>query len=108
MSNSVSLPRDVSSLLGWLDNATPGTLVPAVELAEQIRALPVSSHTVAPVSSPEDEMLTAAEVAAWLKIDRQAVYRLAREKKLPSERVSGNTLRFSRSKIQRSLDRRSK
>ena len=46
-----------------------------------------------------DEVLTAEEVSTLLKVNKDTVYRLARENKLPSFRV-GRRVRFYRESIQ--------
>lgn len=46
-----------------------------------------------------DEVLTAEEVSTLLKVNKDTVYRLAREKKIPSFRV-GRRVRFYRESIQ--------
>lgn len=48
------------------------------------------------------EALTADDVARILRCDRRAVYRLAREGKLPAARV-GRLLRFSAETVERFL-----
>lgn len=104
--NEIQMPRDVSSLLGWIEAATPGTLIPAGELAERIRALPIVSRPQAEPRAAPEQLLTAEQVAEWLQLNTQSVYRLAREGKIKRVQVSDNTVRFSRSEVERFLDRR--
>ena len=107
MSNTISLPRDVSSLLVWLEGAPPGTLVVADELAERIRSLPVTARRER--ENVEIEALrTARQVAEWFDVDIQRVYRMAREGRLPSIRLGDNTLRFHRPTLERWLKARQK
>ncbi len=47
-----------------------------------------------------DELLTAKELAAILKVSVQTVYRLAREKKIKSVKVGGS-IRFSHTVVPR-------
>lgn len=97
--------RDATPLLAWLDNAVPGTLLPAEQLAARIRALPITEVSD-PKTRPPEHLLTADEVAEWLCIDRQRVYRLARDGMLSSIRLGNNTLRFRKTEIDRWLKRR--
>lgn len=102
------LHRNVSSLLTWLEAAPPGTLIPATELAERLRSLPtVRSIAVAAVDHPAKELeplVKADYVAEWLSCDRQRVYRMARDGRLPAVRIGGNTIRFRRSDVERWLE----
>lgn len=106
MSNTVSLSRDVSDLLGWLDQAPAGTLVLAAQIAERVRSLPVAGGHPEPVTADSEPLLTADQVAAWLQVDRQRVYRMARDGRLQCVRIGGNTVRFRRQDVEKWLQRR--
>jgi excisionase family DNA binding protein len=50
----------------------------------------------------DDELLTAKQAAALLNFKNvRRVYDLGREKKIPEQRISKNTVRFRRSDVQR-------
>jgi excisionase family DNA binding protein len=50
----------------------------------------------------DDELLTAKQAAALLNFKNvRRVYDLSREKKIPEQRISKNTVRFRRSDVQR-------
>lgn len=85
-------PRDVSSLLAWLDGAVPGTLVPAGELADRIRQLPER-----PQPETRAEYLTAAAVAELLSVSEKFVY--AHRDELGG-RHFGSAVRFSRRAVE--------
>lgn len=53
------------------------------------------------MSAPEP-LMTADDVALWLKVPRLRVYELAREGRIPSVRL-GRTMRFSRPAVERFL-----
>jgi excisionase family DNA binding protein len=55
--------------------------------------------------SRTNELLTVAEVARWLRVDRRTVYRWLRGGELPHRRV-GQEYRFLRSEIEAWLRRR--
>lgn len=97
--------RDVSCLLSALEGIPPGSLIPARELAEQIRSLPAIPTSEEESSLPE-RLLTAAQVADWLQLNVQSVYRLGREGHLARVRLSDNTVRFRQADVERCLDRR--
>lgn len=50
------------------------------------------------MKNENEEIFTLDEVAAYLKVGKRTVYRLAAEKKIPAFKVGG-TWRFSRSEI---------
>jgi excisionase family DNA binding protein len=50
-----------------------------------------------------EKLLTAQQVAPLTQLDLQAIYRYAREKKIPSIRI-GAKLRFPESALQRWID----
>ena len=52
-----------------------------------------------------DELLTVAEVARWLRITPRTVYRFVRNAQLPHVRV-GRGLRFTRAAVEAWLRRR--
>lgn len=52
----------------------------------------------------DEELLTAAEVAAELRVTRVTVGRWARDGRLASIRLPGGTLRFRRSDVDALLD----
>lgn len=108
MPDALPAPRDVSGLLGWLAACTPGTLIPAVELRERVESLPVvnGAHRAQKPDEPE-RLLTADEVADWLSMNPQSVYRMAREGRLRKVQVSDNTVRFRPSDVEAWIDERS-
>jgi excisionase family DNA binding protein len=57
--------------------------------------------------NPPSEMMTANEVAAFLKVNRATVYRLVKRKRLPSFRV-GRDHRFRRAEIDEWIEAREK
>lgn len=52
------------------------------------------------MSEAEDEILTLAEVAAYLKAGKKTVYRLAQQGKIPGFKLGG-TWRFGRTELER-------
>jgi excisionase family DNA binding protein len=56
------------------------------------------------VKKPIGEVLTIEELAAYLKISKSTLYKLAREGKLPSNKV-GRHWRFQKRSIDRWLER---
>jgi excisionase family DNA binding protein len=104
---ALTLSRDVSGLLAWLRGCTPGTLIPAGELLERVEALPTRAAEQGRGDEEPEQLVTADEVAAWLGFDRQRVYRMVRDGRLPSVRLGANTVRFRRRYIERWIERRS-
>ncbi len=51
-----------------------------------------------PSSSPDNPIMTIAEVADYLKVTERTIYRLAAAKKIPAFKVGGSW-RFSRAEI---------
>ncbi|MBI4972873.1 MAG: helix-turn-helix domain-containing protein [Candidatus Omnitrophica bacterium] len=51
-----------------------------------------------------DEILTAEDICRYLKIPRSSLYKLAREKEIPSFRV-GRHWRFKKEKIEKWVER---
>jgi excisionase family DNA binding protein len=49
---------------------------------------------------PENEVLTVAEVAAFLRVNRSTVYKLIRRGELPAFKV-GSDWRFNRAQIEK-------
>lgn len=54
-------------------------------------------------ASPENEILTIEEVAAYLRLTPQTIYKWAQEKRIPAAKL-GKEWRFRRSIIDRWLD----
>lgn len=50
-----------------------------------------------------DPLLTASEVARWLRLKRGAVYKLASAGTLPAIRLATGTIRFRRRDVERVL-----
>ena len=48
------------------------------------------------------ELMTAEEVASYLRVNKYTIYRMVSDKKLPAIRI-GNQLRFKRSAFERWL-----
>lgn len=49
-----------------------------------------------------NELMTAEEVASYLRVNKYTIYRMVSDKKLPAIRI-GNQLRFKRSAFERWL-----
>jgi excisionase family DNA binding protein len=54
--------------------------------------------TTAPVPNPSIEILSADEVAAWLKVDRKSIYNAAARGQIPHQRL-GKRLLFNRAAL---------
>lgn len=107
MKDLLPFPCDVSRILCWLEEAPPGTLLAADQLAQQMRSLPIVSHPD-PVPEKDDQLLTADEVSELLNVGRQRVYQMARDGQIPSVRIGANTIRFRRDAVEVWLNRRTR
>lgn len=54
----------------------------------------------------QENLLTAAQVAQYLKVDKFTVYRLVTQKKIPAFKV-GNQWRFKRAQLEEWLEKNS-
>jgi excisionase family DNA binding protein len=54
------------------------------------------------ITATQDEILTVDEAAAFLKLHKKTVYKLALAKKIPARRI-GQQWRFSRSRLEEFL-----
>lgn len=63
----------------------------------------MSSHDGRSANAPDNEILTIEEVAAWLRLKPQTIYKWAQEKRIPAVKL-GKEWRFRKTILDRWLD----
>lgn len=84
-------PEQVAALLAL--GVTVNTPEPVVTITQQV------SPVTTPTTPDQDDVINAEQVASMLKLAPSAVYRLARENRIPNRRISPRRILFSRAAV---------